>query len=104
MNEIRTEFTMDRERPPAVNAAGELEDQEPETVTYTALWYVEPAENGGRESPSYPAYPVVESVLDPEGKDVSDDRDVMVAADNAVNAAYNDSKHDGEEDFSPYMD
>lgn len=90
---------MERELPPAVNAAGELEDQAPEEVTYTAIWYVEPASGDGYHEPYTPAYPVVESVVDSLGVEVSDDHDVMSAADNAVNAAFNQGCSDGEEDF-----
>lgn len=94
MNDLRTDFTVERERPPVVNAAGELEDQEPEVITYTAIWYVEPAENGGRESPSWAAYPEVESIVDSQGRAVPADREILAAADNAVNAAFNEGSAD----------
>ncbi len=103
MSELRTAFKLDRERPPAVNAAGELEDQAPETLTYTALWYVESATGDGYNEPFVPAYPVIDAVLDATGKDVSEDSAVMAAADNAVNAEYNTANHDdGREDFGPF--
>lgn len=104
MSELRTEFKVERELPPAVNAAGELEDQSPELVTYTALWYVEGASGDGYNEPHTPAYPVIESVVDALGNDVSDDGDIMAAADDAVNAAYNTGGADGGEDFGPFID
>lgn len=99
MTDLRTDFTVERERPPVVNDAGELEDQEPEILTFTAIWYVEPAENGGRESPSWAAYPEVESIVDSQGREVSSDRELMVAADNAVNAAFNEGSADPDYDY-----
>lgn len=89
MNAIRTQVLVDRELPPTVNAAGELEDQDSETVEYTALWYVEGPSGDGRNEPFTPAYPVIDAVVDAAGVDVSDDPDVMSAAENAVNAAFN---------------
>lgn len=112
MSELRTEFKVERELPPAANAAGELEDQSPEIVTYTALWYVEGASGDGYNEPYVPAYPVLESVVDANGV-------VMVDVDgvyhpgagdlynrglDAMNAEFNTANHDGEEDFGPFED
>lgn len=89
----RTAFEYERERPPAETPSGELEDQGPEVVTYTVVWNVEPAENGGRESPSWDAQPVMESILDEHGNllETEDDGRIEVnRAEDAMNAAYND--------------
>jgi hypothetical protein len=86
---LRTEFKVERQRPPAVNAGGLLEDQDPETVTYTAHWYVEGASGDGYHEPHTPAYPVIESIVDPLGLDVASDSELMDAASNAVQGEFN---------------
>lgn len=79
-------FTLGRERPPRVNAAGELEDQSPAEEVYTVHWYVEPAENGGHESP---AHPVIESVVsETTGEEVTDE-EILNHATDVVDAEFN---------------
>lgn len=90
----RTDFTMERERPPALIASGELEDQAPEEVTYTAIWTVEARQNGGRTDPSWDAYPSLYSVLDAQGEEAPDESNINDAATNAIEAAFNQLSHD----------
>ena len=104
MSSLRTEFAVERERPPVVNDAGELEDQEPEEVTYTAIWYVETATGDGYNEPNTPAYPVIESVVDANGVTMADEGDLYNTGLDAINAAFNQGNSDGEEDFDPFDD
>jgi len=98
---MEARFTMYRDLPPAVGAAGELEDQEPTEVTYVASWRVVPAEGDGYNGPHIPAYPVVESVVDALGNDMGDDREVLEAANNAMYTAF---VLGADDEFDPFDD
>lgn len=102
MSTLRTDFEVERELPPAVNAAGELEDQSPEVTTYTAIWYVEGASGDGYNEPYIPAYPVLESVVDANGVVMHDEGDLYNTALDAVNAVFNLGRADGGgDDYGP---
>jgi len=106
---FRTQFTHERELPPYPNRRGELMDQDPEEVSYTVVWYVEPAQNGGRTDPSWKAQPVMESILDEHGNLLATEDDGSIEvnrAEDAMNAAFNAmlSADDSDREVDPYDD